>query len=70
MSDQSCNTPPHEIAESRRRCWKIGCDRTARLEQCGWRYCVRHYWTQVLRDAEGWQFLGKLRWTRIARHKR
>lgn len=40
----------HEIAEARRKCWHSDCNRTARLEWCGWRWCFRHYWTHCLRD--------------------
>lgn len=68
---QAAQATPAEIAEGRRRCWKPGCDRTARLEQFGWRYCIPHYWTQVLRGAESWGHLwGKIRYTEIARHRR
>lgn len=67
MNDQSCTTPPGEIAEHRRKCWATDCDRTARLEWCGWRYCVPHFWTYVLRGAPGWHKLVKLRWTELAR---
>jgi hypothetical protein len=67
--EQACQATPEEIAEGRRRCWKPGCDRTSRLEHCGWRYCIPHYWTQVLRGCESWGHLWtKLRFTAIARH--
>lgn len=71
MDKDAKTTPPHEIAESRRRCWKIGCARTARLEHCGWRYCIPHYWTQVLRGCSSWGHLWvKVRYTEIARRSR
>lgn len=71
MTDQACAASPEEIAEGRRRCWATDCDRTSRLEWCGWRYCIPHFWTYVLRDAPGWSGkLVKLRWTEIARHRR
>lgn len=64
-------TPPHELAEIRRRCWAGDCNRTARLEWCGWRYCLRHYWSHVLRDAGSWRHkLVKLRFTEPARRSR
>jgi hypothetical protein len=60
-------TPPHEIAEARRKCWGTNCNRTARLEWCGWRYCLPHYWTYVLRDAGSCQYkVVKLRHTELA----
>lgn len=73
MTDQGgpCVTPPEEIAERRRKCWHTDCNKTARLEWCGWRYCVPHFWTHVLRGQSTWgHLLVKLRWTEIARHRR
>lgn len=72
MADQYAakQTPLADLIESDRRCWKTGCKRTARLENMGWRYCLWHYWTQVLRDQETWaNFITTLRYTRIARRK-
>lgn len=71
MSDQQSAATREEIAESRRKCWVTSCKRTSRLEWCGWRYCIPHYWTQVLRDCDTWRLLlVKLRFTEIARHRR
>lgn len=69
MDDHTaCQTPAHEIAEGRRRCWAGDCQRTARLEWCGWRYCLPHYWSHALRDAGPWPFWWiKLKYTRLAR---
>lgn len=71
MTDHGpCAARPEEIAEARRKCWAPTCNRTARLEWCGWRYCIPHFWTYVLRDAPGWRHkLGKLRWTELARSR-
>lgn len=70
MSDLACATTKTEQAEARRKCWTSNCNRSALLEWCGWRYCLRHYWTYVLRDAVGWQGkLVKLRWTIPARRR-
>lgn len=71
MSDQACVTPPHEIAEHRRCCWAPGCKKTSRLECCGWRYCIPHFWTYVLAGQSTWGHLWvKLKYTEIARHSR
>lgn len=68
--DECAAATPREIAESRRRCWAGDCNRTSRLEQCGWRYCLRHYWSHVLRGTSSWgHLLVKLRFTEIARHR-
>lgn len=66
---RAAKTPERDIIEHRRKCWRTDCNRTSRLEWCGWRYCFRHYWTNVLRDAGSWRHkLVKLRFTEIARH--
>lgn len=64
---QACQASAADIAEGKRRCWKPGCKHTARLEHMGWRWCLRHYWTQDLSQSEGWRNkLTTLRWTRPA----
>lgn len=67
MGDEQCSqTPAWELRESRRHCWYDECERTAILNWCGWRYCLRHYYSQVFRDAEGFAHkLVKLRFTHI-----
>lgn len=57
---------PEELAESRRRCWHGNCTKTARLDWCGWRFCIPHYWTRIIRDADGLgQKLLKIRYTKV-----
>lgn len=59
---------PEELAEYRRKCWAPDCNRTARLEWCGWKYCLRHYWRYVVRDAPTLAHkLVKIRFTRFYR---
>lgn len=71
MSGQACATPPGEMAEHHRKCWASDCKRTARLEWCGWRYCMPHFWTYVLAGQSTWGHLWtKIRWTEIIRHYR
>lgn len=68
MTDHGqCVTRPEEIAEHRRKCWALDCSRSARLEWCGRRYCIPHFWTYVLAGQSTWGHLWtKLRWTEIA----
>ncbi len=47
METQASNTTDKELAESRRKCWKCNCDKTAIIEDnAGWRWCFKHYWWQ------------------------
>lgn len=67
--ERACRTPDHELREGRRKCWVPSCTRTSRLEWCGWKYCLRHYWSHVLRQGQTLGHLWvKIRFTRIARH--
>lgn len=69
MDAKSAN--PAEITKWHRECWDPSCSRKARLEWCGWRYCLRHFWRHVLAGQASWAHLWvKLRFTEIARHRR
>ena len=69
MNCEAKQASPEELAESRRRCWHTGCKRKARLEWCGWRWCVPHYWLHKVRYQSSWGHLWVvLRYTEIARH--
>lgn len=66
--DRTTAALPEEIAERRRKCWHTTCNRTARLEWCGWRWCVRHWWASKMAWQSTASRLVVLRWTRIIRN--
>lgn len=55
MESQTCAATPHELAEGKRKCWHLTCDRTARLELLGWRWCLWHWFKMEWRQCETWE---------------